>query len=102
MKERIKELAEQAGINVIPRRPYIDEEPDGYLESDKDFLLNNYEVALKLLEGDALQKFSDLLLRECMTICGAIQGAAEYKNMQDFAAGAAKCKEIIKRDFGVE
>jgi hypothetical protein len=65
MNERIKELEKQAGINVIPRRPYIDEEPDGYLESDNDFVLNNHEVVVKLLEGDALKKFAELIVREC-------------------------------------
>lgn len=67
-----------------------------------------YEQAAKQYYADTGEPamiqyiFAELLLQECMTICGAIQSAAEYKNMQDFAAGAAKCKEIIKRDFGVE
>lgn len=57
------------------------------------------------LDGDIVEfnyeKFAQLLLKECMTICGAIQGAGEFKNMPDFAAGAEKCKAVIKRDFGV-
>jgi hypothetical protein len=48
------------------------------------------------------QKFAELIVNECMTICGAIQGAGESRNMSDFASGAAQCKAIIKRDFGVE
>lgn len=31
------------------RRPFEDGCPDGYLESDKDYLLNNLELAVKLL-----------------------------------------------------
>jgi len=68
MNERIRELSEQAGINVIPRRPYIDEEPDGYLESDNDFVKNNHEVVVKLLEGDALKKFAELIVKECVIV----------------------------------
>lgn len=37
-------------MKIIPRRPYRDEEPDGYLESDHDFVLNNLNVALAMLE----------------------------------------------------
>ena len=77
MNERILELAEQAGINVIPRRPYIDEEPDGYLESDNDFVSNNYEVAVKLLEGDLLKKFAELIVAECIR---KIEDIAESSN----------------------
>lgn len=37
-------------MKIIPRRPYRDEEPDGYLESDREFVLNNLGVALAMLE----------------------------------------------------
>lgn len=33
-----------------PRRPYDDNEPDGYMESDKDFLDNNLELCLRFLQ----------------------------------------------------
>jgi hypothetical protein len=92
MNERILELAEQAGINVIPRRPYIDEEPDGYLESDNDFVSNNYEVAVKLLEGDLLKKFADMIVRECARVYWNIDQSethTEYVN-------------DLKKHFGVE
>jgi hypothetical protein len=36
---------------VIPRRPLDDDDPDGYLESDNDFVLNNIEAALWFLEN---------------------------------------------------
>jgi len=47
-------------------------------------------------------EFARLMVRECMLICGAVQGAGEFRNMHEFASGAAQCKVIIKRDFGVE
>jgi len=34
-----------------PRRPLVDSEPKGYMESDTDFLFNNLELALRLLEA---------------------------------------------------
>jgi hypothetical protein len=75
MNKRIKELAAQAWVD----NDHLD--ACGYTD---------------------LEKFAQLLLKECMTICGAIQGAGEFKNMPDFAAGAEKCKAVIKRDFGVK
>jgi hypothetical protein len=44
----IKELK----MDIIPRRPLDDDNPDGYLESDQDFVLNNIEVAVELLERE--------------------------------------------------
>ena len=93
MNERIRELSEQAGINVIPRRPYIDEEPDGYLESDNDFVLNNHEVVVKLLEGDALKKFAELIVRECAEVAANV--VAEHEGV-DFGL-VEKCY----KHFGV-
>jgi hypothetical protein len=94
MNERIQELSEQAGINVIPRRPYIDEEPDGYLESDKDFLLNNHEVVVKLLEGDALKKFAQLIVQECGDWIVDNAGAMEHLGPSYFA-------KAMQQHFGV-
>ena len=38
--------------HIYPRRPYNDEKPDGYMESDKDFVLNNLDAAVELLERE--------------------------------------------------
>jgi len=35
-----------------PRRPLDPDKPDGYMESDRDYLLNNIERALALLERE--------------------------------------------------
>jgi hypothetical protein len=42
-----------------PRRPLDSRLPDGYLESDKDYVANNLELAVRLLEehGAKLEKF---------------------------------------------
>lgn len=36
--------------NIIPRRPLDDHAPDGYMESDTDFVLNNLAACLEWLE----------------------------------------------------
>lgn len=40
-------------MNVSPRRSYDDAKPDGYLESDQDFVEHNMEAAVAFLEGVA-------------------------------------------------
>jgi len=37
-----------------PRRPLVDSEPDGYMESDKDYVANNLDLAVKLLDSYAI------------------------------------------------
>ena len=42
---------------VIPRRPYYENEPNGYLESDLDWFENNRHTAIWFLENrDMLKK----------------------------------------------
>jgi len=36
-----------------PRRPLDDDKPDGYMESDRDYLLNNRWIAVALLDAYA-------------------------------------------------
>ena len=38
-------------MKIEPGRPYLEHDPDGYLEGDKDYLLNNREAAVALLDG---------------------------------------------------
>jgi hypothetical protein len=64
MNERIKELIEHAGMTLKPRRLYDDNEPDGYLESDLDFLDNNLEATRVFFEG-GLEKFAQLIAEDC-------------------------------------
>lgn len=39
---------------VEPRRPYYDEVPDYYLESDKDYVLNNLDACVWYLDNHEL------------------------------------------------
>lgn len=41
------EYARVTGSRVIPRRPADDDDPDGYLESDNDWIANNQEAVLE-------------------------------------------------------
>ena len=83
MNERIKLLAEQAMSATFNKFSGV--------EWSAEEWRNFYDT-----------KFAELIVRECVLICGAIQGAGDLRNMPDFASGAAQCKAIIKRDFGVE
>jgi hypothetical protein len=38
-------------MKYTPRRPLDDDKPDGYLESDRDYLANNTELAVRLLDA---------------------------------------------------
>lgn len=74
MNERIKELAEQA-FGYFPA-------PTGEPE---------------------LEKFAELIVRECMMLCGAVSGASQVTRPNDaFGDGAEKCKALINQHFGVE
>jgi hypothetical protein len=48
--EQLRAELEAARNQVVSRRPLDDLEPDGYLESDKDYVLNNIEVCTTLLD----------------------------------------------------
>lgn len=37
---------------IIPREPLDDDNPDGYMESDRDFVVKNIDVAVELLERE--------------------------------------------------
>ncbi len=50
-----------------------------------------------------LDNFAELIVRECMMLCGAVSGAAQVARPNDaFGDGAEKCKTLIKEHFGVE
>jgi hypothetical protein len=49
------------------------------------------------------EKFAELIVEECMMLCGAVSGAAQVARPNDaFGDGAEKCKSLIKEHFGVE
>jgi len=69
MNERIRELAEQAGMG-----------PMGIAFS-----------------SEIMQKFAELIVRECMTICDEVQD-----KYGQYTFTARVCKERFREHFGVE
>lgn len=99
MNKRIKELAERAGVKIKARRPYSDEEPyNQYLESDNDFMANNHDVVIEFLEGDGLERFAELIVRECAKVI--IDNEVDYP-MTGAVYDGDQAKAIMKH-FGVE
>jgi len=84
MNERLKELAEQAKIQLT--KP------------------TNYATALAA-DGQlkALEKFAELIIRECIIICKNIErydnGQDEPETIGHIRAGAAFCREDIIEHF---
>lgn len=91
MNEKIKALAEQTGISFKPF--IVDEE-----EYDFDVVYMD--------DSDVLEKFAELIVRECLTVCKAV-GMKEVKNANESYnegrhMGAEVCHNQIKRHFGIE
>ena len=106
MNERIRQLVEQAGMTLKPRRPYIDEEPDGYLESDMDYLDNNIEATRVFFEG-GLERFAELIVKECADILMKPEYAMNHpEELSQYNKGWVYGRllgiEQIKQHFGVE
>jgi len=76
MNERIRELAEQAGISL----------------SQKDYSYYWVESA------EDIEKFAELIVRECIKICSDVEADTEM----DLSDGALVCMAEIKEHFGVE
>ena len=106
MNELIQKFLAKSGVELKARRPYFDSDPDGYLESDNDFIQNNHEAIIKLIEGDGLKKFTELIVQCCINKIETYQIP-----VGNSAAGEMACewtydalKEIrddIKQKFGI-
>ena len=107
MNKRILELAEKAGIPVI----------EGHWDyNDREILVKNDGEWRKALPSEiihtmfqsekGLEKFAELLIKECFSICQTIGEQAELTNSGEMArktkATAENCAKMIKLSFGVE
>jgi hypothetical protein len=85
MNERIKELADQAGIYKLRM-------------SD--------ELVLAETEYWVMEKFAELIVAKCVAQCEFVAGQAEFSNKGEMArktkATADYCAFFIKEYFGVE
>jgi len=80
MNERIKLLAEQAG-----------------LEFDNDLALEPEPIYYTTQKD--LEKFAELIVSECVMLCDKVYEQNDNVKIQ---AGATFCREDIKKHFGVE
>ena len=85
MNERIKLLAEQAGIESYPAKLLVNTDEEGKVSS-------KWEIPL--------EKFAELIVRECADIC--MEMAAKCAGLPGDGALAKDCADWIKKDFGVE
>lgn len=80
MNKRIKELAEQSGINLTPAQF------SGVLEDEVDEF--------------TLEKFAELIIRDCADICQQVTNSGDYDPDQQYASAA--CRDAIKQHFEVK
>ena len=77
INERIKELAEQAGITTN-----LDTE---YFEKDMNKWVDYFS-----------EKFAELMVKECIEVCNSRIGNSDYNT------GRMHCASDLKQHFGVE
>jgi hypothetical protein len=91
MNERIKELAEQAGVY--------------FGEAHKDYFGEEHPAFVSIRDMD-FEKFAELIVRECMNLCSEVKEDLELvpDKLEREAAemGVTFCYEAIKGEFGVE
>jgi hypothetical protein len=73
MNERIKELMEEAGIY--------------------DFVVESMGI------NEEMEKFAELIVRECMAQCYKVEADDEFSGI---SVDALLCREEIRKHFGVE
>jgi hypothetical protein len=95
MNERIRQLAEQAGIAVWDDAVYMYDPKD-------------------TLDSTVIEKFAELIVRECITQCEQVATDANAMTKSKFVTdaglvlhegawgGAKNCSEQLKLHFGVE
>ena len=85
MNERIRQLAEQAGIESYPAKLLVNTDEEGKVSS-------KWEIPL--------EKFAELIVQECADIC--MEMATKCAGLPGDGALAKDCADWIKKDFGVE
>jgi len=83
MNERIKQLAEQAG-----------------LEFDNDLALEPEPIYYTTQKD--LEKFAELIVRECIGCCEQVISDPVPKSVDTWLNGGSQCIDQIKQHFGVE
>lgn len=118
MNERIRELALQAGILSKPRQsaptPVIQPgvlNPLRKYVSDEEYIQDNFDVIRAVLDGNGLEKFAELIVRECMNIAKHniyepdYRGGSQILEASENYRANCRAKDIfnqIVEHFGVE
>jgi hypothetical protein len=89
MNERIRELAEQAGCKVM-------DDGEWYIPSATGL------EKIVYTKGIGLEKFAELIVRECMRMCDVADMSLLEHNCVKEASGTQSAKDFIKEHFGVE
>ena len=109
MNERIKELAEQAGILSKPRQlgpaPVIQPgvlNPLRKYVSDEEYIQDNFDVIRAVLGGNGLEKFAELIVRECAEAgnLAVVRGIDEMAITRTALPNYVEYK--IKQHFGID
>lgn len=88
MNERIRELFKRAGGKTSARN----------LASNPVQVVETHE-----LWDDRIEKFAELIVRECMTLCIKVENDVELSDYEGgFKDGALLCYQEIQEHFGVE
>jgi hypothetical protein len=90
MNERIQELAEQAGA---------------YFGGGTTDYFGDYLPPYMSITDVDLEKFAELIVRECIGCCDEVGRINQYHIKKDFIdpeLGPKECIEVIKKHFGVE
>ena len=87
MNERIKLLAEQAGIESYPAKLLVNTDEEGKVSS-------KWEIPL--------EKFAELIVKECMRMCEVTEMSFVTHDCDVEASGAITVKQFIAEHFGVE
>jgi hypothetical protein len=93
MNDKIKALAEQAGILCKPRQPYDEGNLPGMMCSDDDHFKDNFLAVRAFFDG-GLDKFAELIVKECARI--SKEADDTWTNQ-----GAASAQAFMEH-FGVE
>lgn len=117
MNEKIKELAEQAGILSKPRQlgpaPVIQPgvlNPLRKYVSDEEYIQDNFDVVRAVLGGNGLKKFSGLIIEECFGCIDIMEKIANSSNASipedydkyTYLKTLDSLKGLLKVHFGVE
>ena len=97
----VDRLADQAGIQFNKRRALDDTDPLGYMESDVDFVLNNLDAVVELIEQGGLEKFAELIVRDCVAIVDALD-SIRVESFHRADGSKVITSNVLKQHFGVK